>query len=234
MRGLLRIGSSLALRHLPRLGAAGDPRGLIPLPGSYGRPAGDGPGSGVARGAFGMCLETSFLWWWLSASGCRQSTVPARGDRMSLRSACRVQRRDPARRLPKAPKGAASSRTALLALPSALVGVQPTTVPGVPSRGAGKAAASSRQALPIRRAGVVSTSEAGTDDAGNVTSRKVEVRISGHNGHTTRHFSADLEGRNLPSTRFANEEVDPTPEHCPTGTSGVSPLRENGFHIRPF
>ena len=44
--------------------------------------------------------------------------------------------------------------------------------------------------LRLRHAGVVSTSEAGTDDAGNVTSRKVEVRISGHNGHTTRHFSA--------------------------------------------
>ena len=157
MRGLLRIGSSLVLRYLPRLGAAGDSRGFKPLPGFYGRPAGYGPGSGVACGAFGMCLEASFLWWWLSASGCRQSTVPARGDRMSLRSACRVQRRDPARRLPKAPKGAAFSRTALRALPSALVGVQPTNVPGVPSRGAGKAVAFSRQALPSRRASVVST-----------------------------------------------------------------------------
>jgi len=61
--------------------------------------------------------------------------------------------------------------------------------PYAPSRGAGKAAASSRLALPLRRAGVVSTSEAGTDDAGNVTSHKVDVRISRHNGHTTRHFS---------------------------------------------
>ena len=190
MRGLLRIGSSLVLRNLPRLGAAGDSRGLIPLPGFYGRPAGYGPGSGVACGAFGMCLETSFLWWWLPVSGCRQSTVLARGDRMSLRSACRVQRRDPARRLPKAPTGVAFSRTTLLALPSALVGVQPTTVPGVPSRDAGKAAASSRLALPLRRAGVVSTSEAGTDDAGNVTSCKVEVLVFRTNGRLTRLFSA--------------------------------------------
>ena len=157
MRGLLRIGSSLALRHLPRLGAAGDSRGFIPLPGFYGGPAGYGPESGVARGAFSMRLETSFLWWWLPASGCRQSTVPARGGAMSLRTACRVQRRDPARRLPKAPTGAAFSRTALRALRSALVGVQPTTVPGVPSRDAGKAAAFSRQALLSRRASVVST-----------------------------------------------------------------------------
>ena len=157
MRGLLRIGSSLVLRYLPRLGAAGDSRGFKPLPGFYGRPAGYGPGSGVACGAFGMCLEASLLWWWLSASGCRQSTVPARGDRMSLRSACRVQRRDPARRLPKAPKGAAFSRTALRALPSALVGVQPATVltprPGARARRWRSAA---RPCLP-RRASVVST-----------------------------------------------------------------------------
>ena len=51
----------------------------------------------------------------------------------------------------------APRRPALRALQSALVGVQPTTVPGVPSRGAGKAAASSRIALPLRRASVVST-----------------------------------------------------------------------------
>ena len=51
----------------------------------------------------------------------------------------------------------APRRPAFGALQSALVGVQPTTVPGVPSRGAGKAAASSRIALPLRRASVVST-----------------------------------------------------------------------------
>ena len=51
----------------------------------------------------------------------------------------------------------APRRPALRALHSALVGVQPTTVPGVPSKGAGKAAASSRCALPLRRASVVST-----------------------------------------------------------------------------
>ena len=69
---------------------------------------------------------------------------------------------------PEAPQGAASSRSPLRALPSALVGVQPTTVPGVPSRGAGKAAASSRCALPARRASVVTTAELarlGSDDA---------------------------------------------------------------------
>ena len=156
MRGLLRIGRSLALRHLPRLGASDGSRGFLPLPGFCGRPAGDGPAAGIACGAFAMHLATSFLCRWLAALGCRQATVPARGGVTSPRPESRVQRRDPCGR-PKAPTGAAFSRTALRALPSALVGVQPTTVPGVPSRDAGKAAASSRPALPSRRASVVST-----------------------------------------------------------------------------
>ena len=66
---------------------------------------------------------------------------------------------------PEAPQGAASSRSPLRALPSALVGVQPTTAPGVPFRGAGKAAASSRCDLPARRASVVTTTKLGSDDA---------------------------------------------------------------------
>ena len=125
---------------------------------------------------------------WLSALGCRQATVPARGGVTSPRPASRAQRRDPSRR-PKAP-GAAFSRTALRALPSALVGVQPTTVPGVPSRDAGKAAASSRCALPPRGAGVVSTSVAGTDDAGNVTSWLAGRHVLRANGQLTRQFGA--------------------------------------------
>ena len=38
---LLRIGRSLALRYLPRLGAPGGSRGFLPLPGCYG----DRPGA---------------------------------------------------------------------------------------------------------------------------------------------------------------------------------------------
>ena len=155
MRGLLRIGRFLALRHLPRLGAPDGSRGVVPVPGFCGRPAGDGPAAGVACGALAMPLETSFPCRWPSALGCRQATVPARGVVKPPRPAGRAQRRGPSRR-PKAP-GAAFSRTALRALPSALVGVQPTAVPGVPSRDAGKAAASGRLALPSRRASVVST-----------------------------------------------------------------------------
>ena len=174
MRGLLRIGRSLALRYLPRLGAPDGSRGVVPVPGFCGRPAGGGPAAAVACGGFGMSLETSFPCRWLSALGCRQATVPARGGVTSPRPASRAQRRDPSRR-PKAPR-AAFSRTALRALPSALVGVQPTTVPGVPSRDAGKAAASSRTALPSRRASVVTTTKLGSDDAGRRTLHVLETR----------------------------------------------------------
>ena len=182
MRGLLRIGRSLALRYLPRLGASDGSRGFLPLPGFCGRPAGNGPAAGIACGALGMHLESSFLCRWLSALGCRQATVPARGDVKSSRPASRVQRHGPSRR-PKAP-GAASSRTALRALPSALVGVQPTTVPGVPSRDAGKAAASSRLALPSRRVSVVTSakrtvkrSERASDDAVRRSLHDLETRL---------------------------------------------------------
>ena len=54
----------------------------------------------------------------------------------------------------------APGRPALRALRSALVGVQPTTGYGPRPSGPGKAAASSRIALPLRRASVVSTASA--------------------------------------------------------------------------
>jgi len=54
----------------------------------------------------------------------------------------------------------ASGRPACGALHSALVGVQPTTVSGPRPSGPGKAAASSRTALQLRRASVVSTASA--------------------------------------------------------------------------
>ena len=76
----------------------------------------------------------------------------------------------------------APGRPALGALHSALVGVQPTTVSGPRPSGPGKAAASSRFALHLRRASVVSTSEAGTDDAGNATPYKAAAVLSLNNG----------------------------------------------------
>ena len=176
MRGLLQIGRSLALRHLPRLGATGGSPGFVSLPGFSGRPAGCGDGGSVARGVFARRLGTSSSCRCLSAFVCRQAAVPARGDKLSLRPERRVQRRDLSRRLRKAP-GAAFSRTALWAPPGALVGVQPTTVPSAPSRGAGKAAASSRCALQPRRASVVTTTKLGSDDAACRTLHVSQTRL---------------------------------------------------------
>ena len=97
---------------------------------------------------------------------------------------CRVQRHGPFSGAPRRLL-AAFSRTALRALQSALVGVQPATVLALRPSNAGKVAVSSRHALPLRRASVVSTSEAGTDDAGNATSCKVAVPVCRDNGGTT-------------------------------------------------
>ena len=79
----------------------------------------------------------------------------------------------------------APRRPACGALHSALVGVQPTTVSGPRPSGPGKAAASSRLALHLRRDSVVSTSEAGTDDARYAASCKVAIPDCRDNGGTT-------------------------------------------------
>ena len=188
MRDLLRIGSFLELRRLPCLGAAGGSRGFIPLPGVFGRPAGDGPGTGVVRGAFGVRLKTFLLWRWLPALVCRQLTVPAGGDSSSLRPACRVQRRDPGWRLPKAPC-AAFNRTALRALMSAHVGVQPTAVPSGPSRVASKAAASSRLALLPRRESVVTSAKRTVKRSERASDDAVRRNLHGQESQLLRWFS---------------------------------------------
>ena len=82
---------------------------------------------------------------------------------------CSVPR--PAARTMRAPPGARLSG----ALHSALVGVQPTRLYGPRPSGPGKAAASSRTALHSTARSVVSTGEAGTDDARNAASCKVAV-----------------------------------------------------------
>ena len=77
---------------------------------------------------------------------------------------------------------AASSGAAFRALYSALVGVQPTTVSGPRPSGPGKAAASSRFALPLRRDSVVTSatrtatrSERASDDAATGSRLAAEV-----------------------------------------------------------
>ena len=147
----LGFGHDPGVRRLPRPGFAGRFPELVSvqrLPGRRscggsghrGRDARDGCGRGVRTSV--PCRLTV-----RTPSG---RTPPARGLAAS---------RPASRPFPAPPRAqrAASSRAAWWVPQGARVGVQPTTVPGVPSRDAGKAAASSRPALPSRRASVVST-----------------------------------------------------------------------------
>ena len=127
-----------------------------------------------------------------------------------------------------------SSRTVLRVPSGALVGVQPTTRftprPGARARrrrSAARPCLYGAQASSVRAKRVLTT-------PGNVTSHKVEVLVFRTNGRLTRLFSAGSEGRNLPSKRSANEEVDPTLERCPSGTPSVSPTAGKRVLIRPF
>ena len=222
MRGLLQIGRSLALRRLPRLGAAGGSLGVVSLPGFSGRPAGYGPGRSVARGLSARCLGTSLSWRYLTALVCRWMAVPARGDTESLRPACRVQRRGPSRRLPKAP-GAALSRTAWGRVQAPLVGVQPTPVPSAPSRGAGKAAASSRCALQPRRASVVTTAKLGSDDAVRRRIDNSETRVvSGFppTGAEQRKSAGKCRGAKRGFFASGKKKYDPDVRPCTQGGIG--------------
>ena len=184
MRGMPGIGHQPGVRRLPRPCSAGGSCGPVSVPGLHGRRSryGTGPEGTYVRGCLGRGLI--FV-------PCNAAVRTLPGRFTPIRNC--IALRPAARAFQAPPIGAPRC------------GVQPHGTTGAvrrpcrrpadnridaPSRGAGKAVAFSRQALPLRRAGVVSTSEAGTDDAGNVTSRKVKVRISGHNGHTTRHFSA--------------------------------------------
>ena len=80
---------------------------------------------------------------WRATVGLHVGIQPARVP-------CRVQRHGPFSGAPRRLL-AAFSRTALRALPSALVGVQPATVLALRPSNAGKVAVSSRHALPLRR-----------------------------------------------------------------------------------
>ena len=185
MSGLSGFRHKPGVRHLPRLGRTGRHPEFVFVPRLPGRRsrAGSGDGRTASREGSGRGVERPV------PRNVAVRELPAR--LMPIRD-CNARR--PAARFHTAPPEGAT-----------MCGVQPHGVMGAPerpcrrpadntlyapSRGAGKAAASSRQALPLRRAGVVSTSEAGTDDAGNVTSRKVEQRVFRTNGRLTRLFSA--------------------------------------------
>ena len=184
MRGMPEFRHQPGMRPLPRPGSAGGSCGPVSVPGLHGRRSryGAGPGGTYAR----ECLGRGLI---IVPCNAAVRTLPGRFTPIRDCNALR-----PAARAFQAPPIGATR-----------CGVQPHSITGAPerpcrrpadnrlyapSRGAGKAVAFSHQALPLRRAGVVSTSEAGTDDAGNVTSYKVEVLVFRTNGRLTRLFSA--------------------------------------------
>ena len=121
----------------------------------------------------------------------------------------------------------APGRPALRALRSALAGVQPATGCGPRPSGPGKAAASSRIALTLRRASVVSTSEAGTDDAGNAASCKAAVPVCRDNGGTTGSLA-----RSLPdSHRGPDAPLRDGAAALPSTPSGGANRRAEGLPI---
>ena len=184
MRGMSGIGHHPGMRRLPRPGWAGGAPEFVSMPGLPGgrSRAGWGPWETAARACAGRGLET--------VVPCKVTVRALPGRSAAIRE--RIALRPAARVFPAPPQGATCGvqPRCIGALPSALVGVQPTTVPSAPSRGAGKAAASSRCALLPRRVSVVSTSEAGTDDAGNITSCLADRHVLRTNSQLTRHFSA--------------------------------------------
>lgn len=222
MSGLSGFGHDPGVRRLPRPGFTGRFPELVSVPGLPGRRSrfGSGPGGTAARDGCGRGVGTSVSCK-VTVRALTGRTPPARGVAASR----------PAARPFPAPPGAqqaASSRVAWRALPSALVGVQPTTVPGVPSRDAGKAATYSRIALPLRRGSVVSTSEAGTDDAGNAACCKAAVPVWRDNGGTTglaAHCLPGSHGGSNSPLRDDSDELSATP-------SGGATRRAEGLPVR--
>ena len=151
MRGMPGIGHQPGVRRLPRPGSAGGSCGPVSVPGLHGRRSryGMGPRETSARASSG---------WGLTFVPCNAAvrTLPGRPmpvrDCIALRPAARAFLAPPigAPRCGVQPHGTAGAER------------RPCRRPAdnrlyAPSRGAGKAAAFSRQALPSRRASVVST-----------------------------------------------------------------------------
>ena len=162
MQGVSGFRHQPGVRRLPRPGAAGSSLGLLRLPGLRARRSryGAGAGRAFARERFGWGV--TFVPFFTAARTLPGRLMPVR-ERIALRPA--------ARSFPAPPKGA----TRCGVQPHGFAGApsRPCLRPAgnrpyAPSRGAGKAAASSRLALPLRRASVVTTGELarlGSDDA---------------------------------------------------------------------
>ena len=213
MSGLSGFGDNPGMRRLPRLAWAGREPGSVSVPRLPGRRSGAGSGRGVVRPA-----------------PCRL-TARALSGRAAPALSCNAPR--PAGRVfPAPPQGAMGG-----VQPHSIAGVQPATGYGPRPSGPGKAAASSRFALPLRRGSVVSTSEAGTDDAGNNASCKAAVRVWRDNGRTTGLSARCLPGGHGVSTRpcgtIGKSRLQP-PRAAPTGAPGVFQSGRIGLCSRPF
>ena len=165
MRGVLRIGRFLGVRHVPRQSGACGSSCRLSVPGFCGRRRRrEGFGGTVAGDGTRRRLGTAVSRFVMNCNVAGRVTPPQ--QRCAPRPAARSFRA-PQRRLL-----AASSRTVLPALQSAVVGVQPTTFlaprPGAQARRRRSAA----DALHLRRASVVTSakrtamrSERASDDA---------------------------------------------------------------------
>ena len=192
MRGMFGIGRPVALWDVPRPPVPGSTPCRLSLPGFSGRrfwrsegPRGKaarhGGSRGVGRFEIGVSQALASAWGRMFPRRVSAARPAPRRCRRVGGVAWRggVQPFPPGAsgggvvcRRPQAP-GAAFSRAGFGALPSALVGVQPTTVSGTRPSGPGKAAASSRNAL---RYGALAASLAQREPrSGPVTTRPQEV-----------------------------------------------------------
>ena len=151
MRGMSGVGHHPGMRQLPRPGKAGGSLEFVSVPGLPGRRsrAGSGHGGTDARACVGRGVRT--------AVPCFV-TVREMAGRTTSPCGCTALR--PAARSSQAPPKGATGGVQPHCIADAIR--RPCRRPadnglGAPSRGAGKAAAFSRCALPLRRASVVST-----------------------------------------------------------------------------
>ena len=158
MRGLLRFGGFPGVRHVPRQSGACCSTWGLSVPGFCGRRRRrDGHGGAVAGDGSRRRLGTAVSRLVMNRNGTGRVTPPQQLGAP----------RPAARSFRAPPKGATCG-----VQPHRITGAakRPCRRPadkslGAPSRGAGKAAASSRDALRVRRASVVTTAKLGSDDA---------------------------------------------------------------------
>ena len=151
MQGVSEFRHQPGMRRLPRPGAAGSSLGLLRMPGLRARRSrrGQGPGERSARMRSGWGV--TFVPFFTAARTLLGRLMPVR-ERIALRPAARSFLAPPkgVTRCGVQPHGSAGAQERPCLRPAG-------NRPYAPSRGAGKAAASSRCALPSRRASVVST-----------------------------------------------------------------------------